>query len=121
MGASGSAVTGQTRWLWQLPLAACAYLPAQALFIGLVALLFSWRAAWAKAAWLLVLYAAAASVLGPLLSLPRWSTALSPFEAVPNLPAATFSPSGPLALALIAAALFGGALALFRRRDYSAG
>ncbi|EFV12072.1 ABC transporter permease [Segniliparus rugosus] len=121
MGASGAAVTGQTRWLWRLPSAAWAYLPAQALFIGLVALLFSLRAAWAKAAWLLVLYAASASVLGPLLRLPRWSTALSPLEAVPNLPAAPFTPSGPLALALIAAALFGGALAAFRRRDYSAG
>ncbi|MGL6236021.1 MAG: ABC transporter permease [Segniliparus sp.] len=121
MGVSGAAVTGDARWLWRLPLAALGYLPAQALFIALAALLFAWRASWTSAAWLLVLYTAVASVLGPLLRLPRWSTRLSPFEAVPNLPAAAFSPAGPLALVLIAAAMFGGALAVFRRRDYSAG
>ena len=57
------------------------------------------------------------SVLGPLLGLPDWVLDLSPFQHVPQLPAAEFAAGPLLALCAVAAALTAAGMAAFRRRD----
>lgn len=55
--------------------------------------------------------------LGPLLSLPQFVIDLSPYEHVPQLPAASFAAGPLLALIAVAAALTAVGLIGFRRRD----
>jgi ABC-2 type transport system permease protein len=57
------------------------------------------------------------SILGPLLGLPDWVLDLSPFQHVPQLPAADFAAGPLLALCAVAAGLTAAGLAAFRRRD----
>ena len=57
------------------------------------------------------------TVLGPLSGLPGWVLDLSPFEHVPQLPAADFT-AAPLAwLSAVAAGLTALGMLAFRRRD----
>jgi ABC-2 type transport system permease protein len=56
-------------------------------------------------------------MLGDMLNLPGWLTAVSPFEHTPQLPAADLT-VGPLAILIaIAAGLTTLGLAAFRHRD----
>jgi ABC-2 type transport system permease protein len=55
--------------------------------------------------------------LGPLLDLPQWLMDLSPYEHVPQLPAASFTAGPLLALTAVAAALSAAGLVGFRRPD----
>jgi ABC-2 type transport system permease protein len=59
-------------------------------------------------------------LFAPLLQLPEWVTRLSPFGWVPAAPAESPDPVRLGLLTLLAAALFGLALAGFRRRDLTA-
>lgn len=57
---------------------------------------------------------------GQLLSVPGWLQDLSPFQHVPRLPSASFSPAPLLALGAVAVALIGLGDLGFRRRDVDA-
>jgi ABC-2 type transport system permease protein len=55
--------------------------------------------------------------LGPLLDLPGWILDLSPYEHVPQIPAAGFAAGPLLGLTAVAAAITAGGAIGFERRD----
>jgi ABC-2 type transport system permease protein len=69
------------------------------------------------AAWGVLGACALLTVFGPLLSLPGWVLGVSPFEHVPQLPAADFTAAPLVGLAVVAAALTVLGMLAFRRRD----
>ena len=68
-------------------------------------------------AWLAVTACFVIGMLGQLLSLPDWVTAISPFQHVPQLPADDFSIIPFTTLVVIAAVLTAVGLAALQRRD----
>jgi ABC-2 type transport system permease protein len=56
-------------------------------------------------------------MFGQLLELPQWVSDASPFQHVPQLPAADFAVVPLLLLTVLAAALTGAGLVGLRRRD----
>ena len=91
--------------------------PAVWVVVGATVVLFGLVPRAAVAAWGLLGACVLLSVLGPLLGLPDWVLDLSPFQHVPQLPAADFSAGPLLALSAVAAALTAVGMAAFRRRD----
>jgi ABC-2 type transport system permease protein len=69
------------------------------------------------AAWAALGVCVVISFMGPLLRLPDWVSELSPYDHVPQLPAADFSAAPVLTLTAIAAVLATGGLLALRRRD----
>jgi ABC-2 type transport system permease protein len=97
--------------------AALAQLPAVWVLGALVVGLFGLapdaiRLAWAALGACFLLW-----FLGPLLDLPSWVVELSPYERVPQIPAADFTAGPLLALTAVAAAITAAGLIGFRRRD----
>ena len=91
--------------------------PAVWVVVGATVALFGLVPRAAVAAWGVLGACVVLSVLGPLLGLPDWVLDLSPFQHVPQLPAADFDALPLLALTAVAAALTAVGLAAFRRRD----
>ena len=91
--------------------------PAVWVVVGATVALFGLVPRAAVAAWGVLGACVLLSVLGPLLGLPDWVLDLSPFQHVPQLPAADFSAGPLLALSAVAAALTAVGMAAFRRRD----
>ena len=91
--------------------------PAVWVVVGAAVALFGLVPRAAVAAWGVLGACALLVVLGPLLGLPQWMLDLSPFEHVPQLPAADFSAAPLLALSAVAAALTAVGMLAFRRRD----
>ena len=91
--------------------------PAVWVVVGAAVVLFGFVPRAAAAAWGVLGACVLLTVLGPLLGLPDWVLDLSPFQHVPQLPAAEFSAAPLLALSAVAAALTAVGLAGFRRRD----
>jgi ABC-2 type transport system permease protein len=91
--------------------------PAVWVVVGATVALFGLVPRAAVAAWGLLGACVLVSLLGPLLGLPDWVLDLSPFQHVPQLPAADFSAGPLLALSAVAAALTAVGIAAFRRRD----
>ena len=91
--------------------------PAVWVVVGAAVALFGLVPRAAAAAWGVLGACALLVVLGPLLGLPQWMLDLSPFEHVPQLPAADFSAAPLLALSAVAAALTAVGMLAFRRRD----
>jgi ABC-2 type transport system permease protein len=97
--------------------AALVHTPAVWVLVGLTVALFGLVPRAALAAWAGLAVCLVIGMIGDLLDLPGWLTAVSPFEHTPQLPAAELS-IGPLAiLVAIAAGLVALGLAAFRRRD----
>ena len=104
----------------QLPrllLAGVAPAPAVWVVVGATVALFGLVPRAAVAAWGLLGVCVLLSILGPLLGLPDWVLDLSPFQHVPQVPAADFAAAPLLALSAVAAALTAVGMAAFRRRD----
>jgi ABC-2 type transport system permease protein len=104
----------------QLPrLLAAGLAPAPAVWVVIAAAvaLFGLAPRAVAAAWGVLGACVLLTVLGPLLHLPAWVLDLSPFEHVPQLPAAEFSAGPLLWLCAVAAALTALGLLAFRRRD----
>ncbi|MFR0354578.1 ABC transporter permease [Streptomyces sediminimaris] len=69
------------------------------------------------AAWAVLGLCLVTGVLGDVLGLPDWLLDLSPFQHLPQLPAARAAFGAPAAVTAIAAALLAAGLAGFRHRD----
>jgi ABC-2 type transport system permease protein len=101
----------------ELLAAGLAPVPAVWVLVGATVALFGLVPRAAAAAWGVLGACFALSLLGPLLGLPDWVLDLSPFQHVPQLPAADFSAAPLLALSAVAAALIALGAGAFRRRD----
>ena len=91
--------------------------PAVWVVVGATVALFGLVPRAASAGWGVLGGCVLLSMLGPLLGLPDWVLDLSPFQHVPQLPAADFSAAPLLALSAVAAALTAVGIVAFRRRD----
>jgi ABC-2 type transport system permease protein len=104
----------------QLPrllLAGAVPAPAVWVVVGATVALFGLVPRAVVAAWGVLGACVVVSILGPLLGLPDWVLDLSPFQHVPQVPAADFDIVPLLGLSAVAAALTAVGLAAFRRRD----
>lgn len=96
---------------------ALVYVPAMWLMVGLTVALIGWAPRAVAAAWLVLTVCFIVGLLGELLSLPEWVRSVSPFDHVPQLPAAHFTATPLVVLAAVAAVLGASGLAGLRRRD----
>jgi ABC-2 type transport system permease protein len=119
-GLAAAAATGDAGQVGRLLGATLAPLPAVLVVAGVAAVLVGVLPRWSVLAWTAVAWVVLVGLLGPLLELPEWVTRLSPFDWVPSVPAEQLDPVPLAVLTLLAAALFGVALAGFRRRDLAA-
>lgn len=94
-----------------------AYAPAVWVLVGLAAALFGLAPRATVAVWAALAGCVFVGVLGSLLDLPSWVADLSPFQHVPQVPAAGFDAVPLVVLTLVALALAGVGLVAFRRRD----
>ncbi|HEY3867970.1 MAG TPA: ABC transporter permease [Actinocrinis sp.] len=97
--------------------AALAQWPAVALIAGLTVLAVGAAPRYAPLAWAVLLVSLLLSEFGPVLRLAQPVLDVSPFTHVPKLPGTEVAWAPLVWLAVIAAALIGGALTSFRRRD----
>ncbi|MEU0098507.1 ABC transporter permease [Streptomyces sp. NPDC006267] len=116
-GLAGAGSAGDGDLVLELVGAAAAYAPALWVTVGVAVLLFGWVPRAGAAAWIVPVYAFLVGYLGPILQLPDWTTNLSPFGHVPQLPAAGMNWTPLLVLTAVAAGLILLGLAGFRRRD----
>ena len=96
---------------------AVAYTPAVLVLAGLVMALVGLRPAAATAVWAALAVCFVVGFFGRLLSLPAWAQNLSPFQHVPKVPAAPFSLTPLVVLAVVAGALTLVGQRGLRRRD----
>jgi len=117
MGLGAGLSMSQMSWVGNSLVASLNYLPAILVVAGLALFFVGFFPRAAGAAWAAVVYAVFVMYFGGLLDLPQWALNVSPFNHVPQLPAADFS-AVPLAwLTLIAGVLGGAGLLGLRRRD----
>ena len=116
-GLAFAIVSGDASQVPRLFGAALMHAPAMWVLVGLTAALFGFAPRAVPAAWAGLGLCLVIGMLGEILNLPGWLTAISPFEHTPQLPAAGLA-VGPLGiLVAIAAGLVTLGLAAFRRRD----
>ena len=96
---------------------ALVYIPAMWLMVGLTFALIGLVPRGVVAAWAVLAFCFIIGLLGGMLGLPRWLMDLSPFEQVPQLPAAHFSVLPVLVLLVVALGLGVTGMAGLRRRD----
>lgn len=97
--------------------AAAAYVPALWLLTGVAVLLVGWFPRAAGLAWLPVVYVGVVGYLGPILQLPDWSDAVSPFGHTPRVPVEDVTWTPLLVMTAIAALLVAVGVTGVRRRD----
>ena len=96
---------------------ALVYIPAMWLMVGLTFALIGLVPRGVVAAWAFVAFCFIIGLLGGVLGLPRWLMDLSPFDQVPQLPAAHFAVLPLIVITVIAGGLGMAGLAGLRRRD----
>ena len=116
-GLAFAVVSGDAAQLPRLLGAALAHTPAVWVLVGLTVALFGLAPRAAVAAWAAMGLCLMIGMLGDLLDLPGWLTAVSPFEHTPQLPAADLTVAPLVILIAVAAGLVTLGLAAFRRRD----
>ena len=97
--------------------AALVYAPPMWLMIGLTLALIGLLPRWAGLAWAILAACVVIGFLGVILHLPSWLQNLSPFERVPQLPAARLSILPLLVITAIAGVFALAGLGGLRRRD----
>jgi ABC-2 type transport system permease protein len=117
MGVTDAAVTGDTGVVPRALGGMLAYAPATWLLAGLTLALVGLVPHAAPAAWAVLTACFVIGMFGQLLDLPQWASDLSPFQHVPQLPAADFAAAPLLVLTAIAIGLMALGLAGLRHRD----
>ena len=97
--------------------AALVYAPAMWTMVGLAIALDGLEPRWVGVSWAILVACVVEGLLGAVLGLPRWLSDLSPFEHVPQLPAASLTVLPLLVMSAIAAGLTLIGLTGLRRRD----
>jgi ABC-2 type transport system permease protein len=116
-GVSYAAAGGSWNSVPRLLGAAVVYAPAMWLMIGIVVAVFGFAPRWADVAWGVLAACLVVGLLGPVLRLPDWVQMLSPFQRVPQLPAAHLAAAPLLAMIALAGAFALAGLGGLRRRD----
>ena len=101
----------------RLFVAALVYAPAMWIMIGLVVALDGLVPRLVGVAWAILVACVLEGFLGAVLGLPRWLSDLSPFEHVPQLPAASLTLLPLVVMSAVAAGLTLIGLTGLRRRD----
>jgi ABC-2 type transport system permease protein len=117
LGVTYAIVAGDAGQVPELVGAALAFVPALWVLVGVATLLFGAFPRVSMVAWGAVAVCFVIGFLGQLLQLPQWAMNLSPFQHVPLVPVDGFALVPVAVLTVIAAALIGGGLVGFRRRD----
>jgi ABC-2 type transport system permease protein len=117
LGLTDAAVTGDTAVVPRSLGASLVYAPAVWLLAGIGFALVGLVPRAAPAAWAVLTAYFVVAMFGQLLDLPQWVANVSPFQHVPQLPAADFAPLPPAILTVLAAALIGVGLFGLRERD----
>jgi ABC-2 type transport system permease protein len=117
VGGSDAAVTGDLGVVARALGAALAYTPAVWLFVGLTVALIGLAPRAAPATWGYLTLCLVVAMFGQLLDLPVWVQDLTPFQHVPQLPAADLTFVPLVALTAVAVAFTAAGLAGLRRRD----
>ncbi len=117
VGISDAAVTGDAHVVATSIGVAFAYAPALWVVVGLTVALVGLVPRAAAGAWGFLTLCFVIGMLGQLLDLPTWVEDVSPFQHVPQLPAADLTVVPLLALTAVAVALTGAGLWGLRRRD----
>jgi ABC-2 type transport system permease protein len=117
MGATYALVIGDAGQAVRLLVAALAYVPAVAVVVGFAVALFGVLPRWIALAWVALAACFVVAMFEPLLNLPSWVTAVSPFEHTPLVPAHTADPLPLAVLSVVAATLFATGFVGARRRD----
>jgi len=112
-GVAGGGMAGVPRLLG----AALVYAPAMWIMVGLAMALDGFTPRLVGASWVLLLACVVVGFLGVVLGLPRWLQDLSPFQRVPELPAASLDLLPLGVMTAIAAGLTLAGLVGLRRRD----
>lgn len=104
--------------VFKITWASLAYLPALAVFIGLIMALFGLIPRLVIAvAWTVFALTYLVAQFGTILKLPQWALNVSPFTHIPPVPLDPVAWTPVLALSVIALTLAGFGLAAFRRRN----
>lgn len=117
MGVTDAAVTGEAGVVLTLLGGSLAYVPATWTLAGLTLALVGLVPRAAPAAWGVLGVCFVIGMFGQVLDLPQWASDLSPFQHVPQIPAADFALAPLAALTVLAAALTAAGLLGLRRRD----
>ena len=117
VGVSDAAVTGDLGVVARSLGAALAYTPALWLLVGLTVGLVGIAPRAAPAAWGLLTICFVVAMFGQLLDLPMWVQDVSPFQHVPQLPAADLTVVPLVVLTALAAVFTAAGLVGLRRRD----
>ena len=116
-GVSYAAAGGSWSSVPRLLGAAVVYAPAMWLMIGVAVAIFGFAPRWVDVAWGMLAACFVVGLLGAVLRLPDWVQKLSPFERVPQLPAAHLAVAPLLVMIALAAAFTFAGLCGLRRRD----
>jgi ABC-2 type transport system permease protein len=101
----------------RLFVAAVVYAPAMWIMIGLAIAVDGLIPRWVGVSWAILVACVVEGFLGSVLGLPSWLLDLSPFEQVPQLPAASLSLLPLVVMSVVAAGLTLIGLTGLRRRD----
>jgi ABC-2 type transport system permease protein len=116
-GVSDAAVSADADAIWQSVIGMLAYAPAVWVLIGLTTLLIGLAPRLGVVPWAVLGGCFVVGMFGQLLDLPDWAEDLSPFQHVPQYPAADLDVVPILTLLAVAGGLTGLGLRAFRRRD----
>jgi len=117
MGLTYGISAGDMGQVGRLVGAALAFIPALWVLVGLAFALFGLAPRAVGLAWGALVACLVIGLFGVLLDLPGWVMDLSPFQHVPQMPAAGFEALPTLVLTAVAAGLLALGFAGFRRRD----
>ena len=116
-GVSYAAAGGSWSSVPRLLGAAVVYAPAMWLMTGIALAVFGFAPRWVDVTWGVLAACLVVGLLGPVLRLPNRVQMLSPFERVPQLPAADLAVAPLVVMIAVAAAFALAGLGGFGRRD----